>query len=88
MRADGGEEQQVVPGDLCNWGSFGVTAKGVYFVTKSLSLQFLDLATGRITALAAVPRTWGLSVSPDDQYVIWGQIDRVTSDLMLVEDFR
>ena len=86
--ADGGEEQQVVAGDLINYASFGVTAKGVYFVTKELSLQFLDLATGRITALAAVPNTWGLSVSPDDQYVIWGQIDRVTSDLMLVEDFR
>ena len=70
-----------------NWNSFGVTAKGVYFVTDR-SLKFLDATTGKIRTLAVVPETWGLSVSPDDHYVVWAQIDRNTTDLMLVENFR
>jgi hypothetical protein len=87
--AEGGEEQEVVAHDLANWGSYGLTAKGVYFVTKELSLQFLDAATGKVTTLASVPSpTWGLSVSPDDRYVVWGQNDRNTTDLMLVEGYR
>jgi Tol biopolymer transport system component/serine/threonine protein kinase len=87
MPAEGGEEELVVPQALVNWSSFGVTAKGVCFVTDR-SLQFLDAATGKISTLAVVPLTWGLSVSPDDRYVVWAQIDRNTTDLMLVENFR
>jgi Tol biopolymer transport system component/serine/threonine protein kinase len=87
-RAEGGEEQEVVPIDLVNWGSFGVTSKRVYYVTKELSLQFQDLATGRITTLATVPTTGGLAVSPDDRFIVWAQLDRNTTDLMLVEGFR
>jgi Tol biopolymer transport system component len=87
MPAQGGEEELVIPRALVNWGSFGVTNKGVYFVADR-SLQFFDAATGKIRTLAAVPVTWGLTVSPDDRYVVWAQIDRNTTDLMLVDGFR
>ena len=87
MPAEGGEEELVVPRAPVNWNSFGVTAKGVYFVTDR-SLKFLDAVTGKIRTLAAVPMTWGLTVSPDDHYLVWAQTDRNTTDLMLVENFR
>ena len=70
------------------WDWFGVTAKGVYFVSNR-SLQFLDTATGKVNVLAAVPSIHrGMCVSPDHRYVVWSQIDRNTSDLMLMENFR
>jgi serine/threonine protein kinase/Tol biopolymer transport system component len=87
MPATGGEEEMVVPSAMVNWASVGVSAKGVYFVADR-SLQFFDAATGKISTLAAVPVTWGLTVSPDDRYVVWAQIDRNTTDLMLVDGFR
>jgi hypothetical protein len=30
----------------------------------------------------------GLTVTQDDSYVVWAQVDRSASDLMLVEGFR
>ena len=87
MPAEGGREEEVAQQALVGWASFSVTAKGVYFVTEG-SLRFLDAATGKISTLAAVPTTGGLTVSPDDHYVVWAQIDRNTTDLMLVENFR
>jgi dipeptidyl aminopeptidase/acylaminoacyl peptidase len=87
MPAEGGEEQQVVPRAVAGWAAFGVTAKGVYFLTEQ-TLQFLDTATGKVSTVAILPVTGGLCVSPDGQYVVWAQTDRDSSDLMLVEDFR
>jgi Tol biopolymer transport system component len=83
--AEGGEERQVVPA-LVDW-HFAVTANAVYFFNED-SLQQLDLATGRISTLAPVPAPWGISASSDGRYVLWAQIDRRTTDLMLVENFR
>ena len=87
MPSEGGEEELVLPRDPVNWNSFGVTGKGVYFVTEG-SLRFLDAKTGKVSILAVVPATWGLAISRDDHYAVWAQTDRRTTDLMLVEHFR
>jgi Tol biopolymer transport system component len=87
MPADGGDEEQVVPRAVASWASFGVTAKGVYFVTEQ-TLQFLDTVTGKVNTVAVLPVYGSLCVSRDGQYVVWAQSDRDTSDLMLVENFR
>lgn len=89
MSVEGGEEKQVLPA-VAKWESFGVTAKGVYFTPDTKTIQFLDTATGKVSTLATLdkPVTGGLSVSPDDAYVVWSQVDRDTQDLMLVENFR
>jgi len=89
MSVEGGEEKQVLPA-VAKWESFGVTAKGVYFTPDTKTIQFLDTATGKVSTLATLdkPVTGGLSVSPDDAYVVWSQVDRDTQDLMLVEGFR
>ena len=67
-----------------------MTAKGVYFQT-GLTLKFLDAATGKVSTVADLPRgagRGGLCVSPDDRYVVYAKLDRNTTDLMLVENFR
>jgi Tol biopolymer transport system component len=89
MPAEGGEEMQVLPA-ITRWFHFGITAKGVYFTTDRRTIQFLDAATGKVTALATLdkPAIGTMCVSPDDAYVVWDQLDRNTQDLMLVENFR
>jgi Tol biopolymer transport system component len=90
MPVEGGEEQQVVPGGFAGWAGFGVTAKGVYFQTD-LTIKFLDAATGKLSTVAVLPTTGGsggICVSPDDRYVVYTKLDRNTTDLMLVENFR
>jgi Tol biopolymer transport system component/tRNA A-37 threonylcarbamoyl transferase component Bud32 len=89
MPTEGGEEKQVLAPTL-GWGSFGVTAKGVYSVRDGRTIQFLDTATGKTSTLATLdkPMSGGMCVSPDDAYVVWGREERNTLDLMLVENFR
>ena len=87
MPAEGGEEQQVVPRAAVGWASFGVTAKGVYFLTEAGRSSFSTRRPARSARLPFSPVGASLCVSPDDRYVVWAQTDRNTSDLMLVEDF-
>jgi eukaryotic-like serine/threonine-protein kinase len=86
MPAEGGEETVVV-GDPLGFAEFGVTAKGVYFVSDS-DLRFLDATTGKIKSRGLVAESGGMCVSPDGRYVVWSQVDQNTADLMLVENFR
>jgi Tol biopolymer transport system component/tRNA A-37 threonylcarbamoyl transferase component Bud32 len=87
MPVEGGEEKQVLPGNVES-ANFGVTAKGVYFTTGR-TIQLMDTATGKVSTLATLDKGGGaISVSPDDAYVVWVQVDRDTQDLMLVENFR
>jgi hypothetical protein len=45
---------------------------------------------GRMSAVADIPRpvSLGLTLSPEEDLLLYGQIDRKTSDLMLVDGFR
>lgn len=101
----GGEEKQVLPG-VESWELVCVTPKGIYFVPPephANTIQFLDAASGKISAVATLnkpaagslsesnldsPVAGGLAVSPDGTYVLWPQMDRNTFNLMLVEGFR
>ena len=67
-----------------------MTAKGVYFMPDSRTVRFLDPGSGRVSTLATLEKdvTGGLCVSPDDRFVVWAQRDRVSSELMLVDNFR
>jgi len=91
MPAQGGEETQIPQAGLpaAAFASFGVTSKGVYFRPDAKTIQFLDTATGKISAVGAPDKPGGsLCVSPDDAYVVYSQADRFSVDLMLVEGFR
>jgi Tol biopolymer transport system component len=73
---------------------FAVARRGIYFIAphsdRSSALQFQSFATSKVTTVAAIHRPIepGLSVSPDERYVLYTQVDQSGNDLMLVENFR
>jgi Tol biopolymer transport system component len=89
MPAGGGEETLILTG-IAKLNACSLSSKGIYFSPDSKTIQFLDLASGRVSTLAVLekPVSDGLSVSPDSRYVVWAQVDRDSRDLMLVEGFR
>jgi hypothetical protein len=53
-------------------------------------LAFLNVATRQVKSLADVlgQINLGLTISPDEQILLYSQLDHVNSDVMLVEHFR
>ncbi|MHC4507979.1 MAG: protein kinase domain-containing protein [Planctomycetota bacterium] len=92
---DGGEEAPVhnlvKP---ANWGQWAVVDKGVYFVNATEpsrpAIEFFDFTTSQVRPIATLekPTIVGLAVSRDGRWILYTQIDRVDSDIMLVENFR
>ena len=75
--------------------TFSVGNKGIYFCAPregsvGSSIRFFDFETGKIREIAMTERqvSVGLSVSPDERWVLYSQVDQQGSDLMLVENFR
>ena len=54
------------------------------------SIQFLSFTTGKTRQLAEIvmPAGNGLTVSPDEKWLLYTQDDQTAADLMLVENFR
>ena len=88
----GGDETKVLESALGQ--AFAVAEKGIYFVTPNpdgaWAFQFYSFATSKVTALAEIHQSvsWGVSVSPDERYILYTQEDQTGSDLMLVENFQ
>jgi hypothetical protein len=56
-----------------------------------MTLTLLEAATSRVVDVAVLSltnRRPGLTVSPDGRWVLYAQLDRSESDLMLVEGLR
>ena len=79
------------------WRSWAVTEQGIYFATAETAnrpiLEFFNFATRQVTPVTTLDkpissRVWGLSVSPDRQWILYTQIDHQNSDIMLMENFR
>jgi Tol biopolymer transport system component/predicted Ser/Thr protein kinase len=94
MPVAGGLEVEIAP-KVVMWDSFSVTAKGVYFLPDLKKLQLFDAATGKITTVAKAEKYsfgggfgGGISVSPDDAYMVFAEVVSGGSDLMLVENLR
>jgi len=93
MPLDGGTETLAVESVLAR--TFVVADSGVYFISVppgsfGCVLNYWDGAIGvtrQIAALAKPPFP-GLSVSADGRRVLYSQMDRFESDLILVENFR
>ncbi len=93
--ADGGEEIEVLHA-FDHPSNVYVTDQGIYFVPApnpariASSIQFLRLATGKIEVVAPLDKDlyYGITVSPDGRWLLYSQVDQVTCDLMLVENFR
>jgi len=56
-------------------------------------LNFVDLASRKVTVLAALPKppakfTRGLSISPDGHYALYCEDDVDRNEIRVVENFR
>lgn len=91
----GGEESLILRqlrGTL--WGYWDLTREGIYFYNGDTGgIEFYSFATHKITRIITPlkpPYTEypGFSVSPDGRWILYTQVDTVSSDIMLVENFR
>jgi eukaryotic-like serine/threonine-protein kinase len=92
MPLDGGEETLVVTG-IKSYRTFVVGRRGVYYAHGESgrdSIRVHDLSTGRshLVLELSKPVAPGLSLSPDERYLLYSQVDDEGSELMLVDNFR
>ncbi len=98
--ADGGADREIVPpGTLPNWGDWAVARTGLYFTTvetlgayrTSYRIHFFDFASAEVTPVLRRDGRFGhvfLAVSPDEQWLLFGENGLGTAELMLAENFR
>jgi serine/threonine protein kinase len=94
------DREEPVLESLQYWGWWALAPQGIYFLEASESLRFgrvrlkfLDLASKRITELAALgmPVNYAapaICLSPDGRHLVYMQLERAGSDIMLVENFH
>lgn len=77
------------------WLDFAPGRRGLYFIDGSpgsTTLRLLGARTLSARSIAAVPAPLGLggemAISPDERWMLYERIDRVGSELMLIENFR
>lgn len=75
-----------------NAGVWAVAPGGIYFVPAEAprSLRYFDFATRQIRPIFEVDKYFGsgLSVSPDDRWILYTLVGDVNSDIMLVDHFQ
>ncbi len=75
---------------------FDVANAGIYFVAHQdapRTIQFFSFMTGKISPVGEIDRlmisgTPGLSVSPDEKWIAYAQVDYGSTDIFMVENFR
>ncbi len=92
--AESGQEVQVLE-PLLSFNPFTISEAGIFHMPRRgkngrSSIMFYDFSDGSNTLVFVPekPLSAGISVSPDGSHVLFSQIDREGSDLMLVEGFR
>jgi Tol biopolymer transport system component len=98
VEVQGGEETPVLDQPKAGyWGYWAVVDGGIYFVNAVLeshpTLDFFSFATGRVRQIAEMEKEaaqgWsGLAISPDGRSILYVQMDRNESTIMLVDNFR
>ena len=94
----GGDESQVVK-EWVGWCNWALTRRGLYYTTsvpgvpmrrRELTIQYLDFSSGQATALfrRKASGQQSLTVSPDEKWILFGEVPVWQSELMLMENFR
>jgi hypothetical protein len=98
----GGEETEVVRGPVDGNRGFDLSPTGLYYATERegiagrtsvYTISFLDFESGQVTELFRREGPFftfhgDLAVSPDEEWILYGDMPGATSELMLVENFR
>ena len=96
MPTDGGEESELIsslePG---YWGYWAVVEDGIYYLdtTAKPGIAFFNVTTHRTTRVFNLENrpareAPGLAVSPDKGTILYTQVDALSRDITLVENFR
>ena len=88
----GGQGEPVtgpVAGPVCG---LSLSRKGIYYASSdNRSVEVLDFSTGRSRPVATSDRPigagFGLSVSPDERFLLFYRLDQSGSDLYMIENF-
>jgi Tol biopolymer transport system component len=91
MPVEGGPEELVL--DSVGSRHFTFAAQNLYyshFESGKTTIRVMDLATRKSRVLFGIakPMFLGLSISPDQGWILYSQVDSDESDLMLMENFR
>jgi eukaryotic-like serine/threonine-protein kinase len=94
----GGEETPVLDHHRAGlWRQWAVVEQGIFFITAETPdrplIEFFSFATGKASLVMTLEKKLpdtisGLSVSPDGRRLIWTQLDQISSDIMLIKNFR
>jgi Tol biopolymer transport system component len=92
---EGGAEERVTA-PVQDWPvGFAITRDGIYYPAPPTAhgeryIRFFSVATRQDRAISAISRPvrLGFTVSPDGRHILFDQIDRSGSDLMLIRDFQ
>jgi Tol biopolymer transport system component len=96
---DGGSETRVHDSIRIHyWASWTVGRDGLYFITETTvddhprtttllaTIQYFRFTTQEITSVVTLEKPClGLTISPDDRFLLFAQLDQRGSDLMLVD---
>jgi serine/threonine protein kinase len=97
---DGGDETLVLPANLRWWTIWALGDQGIYFLDfagegteRKMLLKLYRFDTRQTTQIAALEQPVRtdrvrLSLSPDALWLVYSQLDRSESDLMLIDNFR
>ena len=92
--SNGGEERFAFKFSRGNvTGDCALVDGGIYFINREVmngrAIDFLDLTTHKVKRVALLEKAAkGLTVSPDRRTILYAQMSRSDSNLMLVENFR
>ena len=96
MPTSGGKETLVVPGvEPEFWGYWAVLERGIYYLDTSVkpAIAFFDFTSRQVTRLFELDfrparEVTGLAASPDARTILYTQLDALTRDIVLVDNFR
>jgi Tol biopolymer transport system component/DNA-binding winged helix-turn-helix (wHTH) protein len=96
MPTSGGEESLVVPGvEPEFWGYWAVLERGIYYLDTSEkpAIALFDFTSRQVTRLFELDsrparEVTGLAASPDARTILYTQLDALTRDIVLVDNFR
>lgn len=90
--AGGGDEMLVVDG-LSYSSNFAVGEKRLYWMSRGVSgtdtsIEYFDLSTRKRGRFAGIGKQWwfGLALSPDEKSLMYSVVDRIDSNLMMVDN--